>query len=127
MGAQDEHRNRQPRGAGEIAGRRRSGTDAETPGRTYTRAARRELRPKRRGRDRESTGTPKMGMGARRVSLGIWVASVAAVALALAPAAAATVEPYGTHDAGGFRNVLPPGAAGARQPRPPAPAPARRR
>ena len=59
-----------------------------------------------------------MGMGARRVSLGIWVASVAAVAavaavaLALAPAAAATVEPYGTHDAGGFRNVLPPGEAG---------------
>jgi acyl-homoserine lactone acylase PvdQ len=53
-----------------------------------------------------------MGMGARRVSLGIWVASVAAVALVLAPAAAATVEPYGTHDAGGFRNVLPPGEAG---------------
>ena len=53
-----------------------------------------------------------MGMGARRVSLGIWVASVAAVGLALAPAAAAAVEPYGTHDAGGFRNVLPPGEAG---------------
>ena len=35
----------QPRGAGEIAGRRLSGTDAETPGRTYTRAAHRELGP----------------------------------------------------------------------------------
>jgi len=30
----------------------------------------------------------------------------------LAPAAAAQVEPYGTHDAGGFRNVLPPGEKG---------------
>ena len=30
-----------------------------------------------------------------------------------APATAAAVAPYGTHDAGGFRNVLPPGEAGA--------------
>src|SRR5215212_8669186 len=38
------------------------------------------------------------------------VAALAGVALA-APAHAA-VEPYGTNDAGGFRNVLPPGTAG---------------
>ena len=35
-----------------------------------------------------------------------------AVAAALAPAAHAAVQPYGTNDAGGFRNVLPPGEAG---------------
>src|SRR5215213_8078608 len=29
-----------------------------------------------------------------------------------APAAAAVPSPYGTNDAGGFRNVLPPGEAG---------------
>jgi acyl-homoserine lactone acylase PvdQ len=33
-------------------------------------------------------------------------------ALALTSPAAAAVEPYGTNDAGGFRNVLPPGEAG---------------
>jgi len=38
------------------------------------------------------------------------VAALAGVALS-APAQAA-VEPYGTNDAGGFRNVLPPGTAG---------------
>jgi hypothetical protein len=38
---------------------------------------------------------------------------VAIVVLALAPAAArAGVQPYGTNDAGGFRNVLPAGEAG---------------
>src|SRR5690349_8291418 len=38
----------------------------------------------------------------------------AAIALALAPAPAATaaVQPFGTNDAGGFRNVLPPGEQG---------------
>jgi acyl-homoserine lactone acylase PvdQ len=33
-------------------------------------------------------------------------------AVALAAPAAADVQPYGTNDAGGFRNVLPPGEAG---------------
>jgi Penicillin amidase len=46
----------------------------------------------------------------------VLLAAVAAAALALAlavPAAApAAVQPYGTNDAGGFRNVLPPGEAG---------------
>src|SRR3954454_17352906 len=35
-----------------------------------------------------------------------------AAALALPASAAAQVEPFGAHDAGGFRNVLPPGEAG---------------
>ena len=40
----------------------------------------------------------------------------AALALALLPSAAsaATPQPYGTHDAGGFRNVLPPERPGSR-------------
>src|SRR5437762_5590461 len=43
--------------------------------------------------------------------------TVAGIALALAVASAAApahaaVQPYGTNDAGGFRNVLPPGEAG---------------
>src|SRR4051812_50212984 len=37
---------------------------------------------------------------------------VAAVTLALAAPAHAAVQPYGTDDAGGFRNVLPAGEAG---------------
>jgi hypothetical protein len=32
--------------------------------------------------------------------------------LGLPTASTAAVQPYGTHDAGGFRNVLPPGAKG---------------
>ena len=51
-------------------------------------------------------------MGVRRSSFGICTAAFAVVALVLAPATAAAVEPYGAHDAGGFRNVLPPGEAG---------------
>ena len=35
-----------------------------------------------------------------------------AVLLACAPAAAASVQPYGTNDYGGFRNILPPGTNG---------------
>jgi acyl-homoserine lactone acylase PvdQ len=35
-----------------------------------------------------------------------------AIALAAAPALAASPQPYGTNDAGGFRNVLPPGENG---------------
>jgi acyl-homoserine lactone acylase PvdQ len=37
-----------------------------------------------------------------------------AIAITIAPVAAAhaAVQPYGTNDAGGFRNVLPPGSAG---------------
>jgi acyl-homoserine lactone acylase PvdQ len=37
-------------------------------------------------------------------------------ALALAAPALADVQPYGTNDAGGFRNVLPPGEAGTDNP-----------
>ena len=37
---------------------------------------------------------------------------VAALLRAAGAAAAAQVQPYGTNDAGGFRNVLPPGQAG---------------
>jgi hypothetical protein len=35
-----------------------------------------------------------------------------AALLAFAPAAAAQVQPYGTNDYGGFRNILPPGENG---------------
>ena len=35
-----------------------------------------------------------------------------AICVALAPSAGASVQPYGTNDAGGFRNVLPAGEAG---------------
>lgn len=38
--------------------------------------------------------------------------AVAALALAAAPVAGAAVQPYGTNDAGGFRDVLPPGENG---------------
>ncbi len=37
---------------------------------------------------------------------------VAAVLLGVAAPATAAVQPYGTNDAGGFRNVLPPGEQG---------------
>ena len=46
-----------------------------------------------------------------RYSPWISIAAIVGAALLLAPVARA-VEPYGTHDAGGFRNVLPPGEAG---------------
>jgi acyl-homoserine lactone acylase PvdQ len=39
-------------------------------------------------------------------------AAVVLAAALSAPAADAAVEPYGTNDAGGFRNVLPPGSKG---------------
>jgi acyl-homoserine lactone acylase PvdQ len=51
-------------------------------------------------------------MKARTVSPRIWVAALAVAGLALAPGASAAVQPYGAHDAGGFRNILPPGEAG---------------
>jgi acyl-homoserine lactone acylase PvdQ len=46
-----------------------------------------------------------------RVARRLAYAAIAAIALALPASAmaAAPVEPYGKHDAGGFRNVLPPG------------------
>jgi acyl-homoserine lactone acylase PvdQ len=37
---------------------------------------------------------------------------LAVLAVVLLPAAAGAVDPYGTNDAGGFRNVLPPGSNG---------------
>src|SRR3954452_3424001 len=39
-------------------------------------------------------------------------ALIVAMLLVAAPAAHAATQPYGTNDAGGFRNVLPPGEAG---------------
>src|SRR5688500_15228980 len=41
-----------------------------------------------------------------------WVTSAVLAFFVLVSPAAAAVEPYGTNDAGGFRNVLPPGQAG---------------
>ena len=39
--------------------------------------------------------------------------TIALVALALLPSAAlGAVQPYGTNDGGGFRNILPPGENG---------------
>jgi acyl-homoserine lactone acylase PvdQ len=46
-----------------------------------------------------------------RIRVALAVAALAS-ALAFATTAAAAVQPYGTNDAGGFRNVLPPGEAG---------------
>src|SRR3954470_18392677 len=40
------------------------------------------------------------------------VVVVAAMSLGIAGSAAAAIQPYGTNDAGGFRNVLPPGEQG---------------
>jgi len=42
----------------------------------------------------------------------VLIAAIAAWVLLVAPAGAATPQPYGTNDAGGFRNVLPPGENG---------------
>ena len=53
-----------------------------------------------------------MGFGASKRWLGACTA-VAALLLVCAPAFARdAVEPYGAHDARGFRNILPPGEAG---------------
>ena len=41
-----------------------------------------------------------------------FVAASVLIALAIAPAASGQVEPYGTNDSGGFRNILPPGTNG---------------
>src|ERR671923_533202 len=40
------------------------------------------------------------------------IAVAAAVATVAAPSGAVVPQPYGTNDAGGFRNVLPPGENG---------------
>src|SRR5437764_2605916 len=61
-----------------------------------------------------------MGIGGPKGSRAVCLAAVAVLALVAAapagaqgtPAAATKVQPYGSHDAGGFRNVLPPGEAG---------------
>ena len=42
----------------------------------------------------------------------VLVVTALAAALALAPSAVAQVQPYGTNDYGGFRNILPPGTNG---------------
>src|SRR5205807_3305316 len=63
------------------------------------------LRPARL--TRSVRGDSSRGSGVRRAVL------VAIAAFVVAPAAArADVQPYGTNDAGGFRNVLPAGEAG---------------
>jgi acyl-homoserine lactone acylase PvdQ len=52
-------------------------------------------------------------IGAGVIALAVAVALATASSAPGAPAAkAAAVAPYGAHDAGGFRNVLPPGEAG---------------
>ena len=52
-------------------------------------------------------------IGAGMLALAVAIALATASSAPGAPAAkAAAVEPYGAHDAGGFRNVLPPGEAG---------------
>ncbi|HEY0516801.1 MAG TPA: penicillin acylase family protein [Solirubrobacteraceae bacterium] len=48
----------------------------------------------------------------RAVALTLFVALVAAIAQASPASAEVAVEPYGTNDAGGFRNVLPSGESG---------------
>src|SRR5919201_157707 len=47
-----------------------------------------------------------------RLGGGLIAAAVACALAAATPAGAATPQPYGTNDAGGFRNVLPPGENG---------------
>ncbi|MBV9213162.1 MAG: penicillin acylase family protein, partial [Actinobacteria bacterium] len=49
---------------------------------------------------------------ARRSRLWLLVADVACCCAVSAATAGAAVQPYGTNDAGGFRNVLPPGTKG---------------
>src|SRR5215212_10313285 len=51
-------------------------------------------------------GSGQPPRSARR--LACWVLAAVALALPASAAAAAPVEPYAKHDAGGFRNVLPP-------------------
>ncbi len=52
----------------------------------------------------------KTGIG--RLGGGLFAAAAVAALIAAAPAPAAVPQPYGTNDAGGFRNVLPPGENG---------------
>ncbi|MBS1879891.1 MAG: penicillin acylase family protein [Actinobacteria bacterium] len=47
-----------------------------------------------------------------RVILALCLTALTTMALAASASAAAVVQPYGTNDAGGFRNVLPPGENG---------------
>ena len=51
-------------------------------------------------------------MGTRGLKSFVALALVAAVAPATALAAPPTPQPYGAHDSGGFRNILPPGENG---------------
>src|SRR5919108_4065775 len=53
-----------------------------------------------------------MGQQTRLRTRAIAVLVSLALPVLAASSASAAVEPYGTHDAGGFRNVLPPGEAG---------------
>jgi acyl-homoserine lactone acylase PvdQ len=62
--------------------------------------------PRMRRREEALFGSGQPPRSARRLALGV----LAAVALGLPASAAAAppAQPYGKHDAGGFRNVLPP-------------------
>ncbi len=52
------------------------------------------------------------GFSPTRLTLRALAGALALLALAAVPALAADPAPYGRHDAGGFRSVLPPGEAG---------------
>lgn len=47
-----------------------------------------------------------------RGTAALFASALAALCLAVPGSAAAAIEPYGNNDAGGFRNVLPPGSKG---------------
>src|SRR6185436_15587820 len=67
----------------------------------------------RLSRVRAPQGFSRGGILKNSAVLKALAASVAVLALALLPAASfAAVQPYGTNDSGGFRNILPPGERG---------------
>jgi hypothetical protein len=81
-----------------------AGCDAPPGISAYTRPAAYRVAAARDGGTTLTTHT-------KRLNAGLIVAAVAC-ALTATPAGAASPQPYGTNDAGGFRNVLPPGENG---------------
>ena len=64
-------------------------------------------------RQRTAIGYPRLRRGARRAAASSCALTVLVLAALVSPqAAGAQVQPYGTNDYGGFRNVLPPGTNG---------------